>query len=319
MRKYNQVLGIVFLAIVCLFSACKKVTHEISEEIVSINESTVSRIQIGKKLKVGFITNNVNSFEFSIVKEDKVLLSQNIKLEPNHKIVTEEYDIPLDQSWVGNAVLKVKYGQNVEKTKAIIFEESNPVMFMVGGSLGSGWEPTLATPMSLYEEGSKSKFESFEYIAATGGGFKFIPTNIDWTDAFGKGATPGTLLQGENVDNLEVTQDDFYRIRMDAVGLTYEVLKVKMGLIGDATPGGWDKDTDMTLVGAKGSYLWKATLNLVPGNLKFRANNDWAINFGGTVDNITLDGPDIAIAAAGTYTVELDLTPGAYKAVIQKQ
>lgn len=319
MKKLNIFSSVIIIAILCLFSACKKVTHEISDEIVSINESTVSSIQIGKKLKIGFITNNVSSFDFSIVKEGTVLLTQSITLPAGQKIVEQEFDIPLNQAWIGEAILMVKYGQNIEKSKTIIFEESNPEMFIVGGSVAAGWEPTLATAMSLYDEDSKTKFETFEYITVAGDGFKFLPTNQGWTDAYGKGTTEGSLMQGDEAGNLIVDQDGFYRVRMDAEGLTYELLKISMGVIGDASPGGWDMDTDMIFVGGKGTYLWKVTLNLVPGNIKFRANDDWAINFGGTADNITQGGADIAISSAGTYNLELDLTPGAYKALIQKQ
>lgn len=319
MKTLNGIIGVAILSILILFVGCKKVHHEISEEIVSINESTVGSIQVGKKLKVGFITNNVSSFTFSIVKDGTELLSQEVNLTDGQKIIEEVVDIPLDDSWVGSALLTVKYGQNVEKTRAIIFEESNPVMYIVGGSVGSGWEPTLATPLSLYDEESKSKFETFEYISATGGGFKFIPTNIDWTNAYGLGLAPFTLEQEENAANLNISEDAFYRVRMDAEGLTYEVLELSMGVIGSATSGGWDTDTDMIFPGGKGTYIWKTTINLVPGLLKFRANSDWAINFGGTPDNITMDGPDIVIETAGVYTIELNLSPGAYKAVIQKQ
>lgn len=319
MKNVNKISSIVIIAILCLFSACKKVNHEISDQIVSINESTVNSIQIGKKLKVGFITNNVKTFDFSIVKDGTVLLSQTVNLENDRNIVDQEFDIPLDASWVGPALLTVKYGQNIEKTKEIIFEESNPVMFIVGGSVGAGWDPTLATALSLYDKDSKTMFETFEYITVAGDGFKFIPTNINWVDAYGKGMPAGTLMQGEEAGNITVAKDDFYRVRMDAEGLTYELLKVSIGVIGDATPGGWDKDTDMIFEGSKGTYTWKVTLNLVPGKFKFRANNDWAINFGGTVDNIILDGTDLEISSAGTYNVELELKPGAYKAVVQKQ
>lgn len=320
MRNLNKILSVAFIATVLfLFSACKKVSHEISDEIVSINETTVASIQVGKKLKVGFIANNVSTFEFSIVKDGVVLLKDTVTLADGQKISTQEYDIPLGQTWVGAALLTVQYGQDIEKTKAIIFEESNPEMYIVGGSVGAGWEPTLATRLALYEEGSKSKFETFEFITLAGDGFKFLPTNIDWTNVYGKGAAAGTLAQDTNAGNILVIKDDFYRVRMDADGLTYELLQVSMGVIGDATPGGWDKDTDMTFAGGKGTYTWKVTLNLVPGNIKFRANDDWAINFGGSVDNITQGGADIAITSAGTYNLELDLTPGAYKVLIQKQ
>lgn len=303
------------------FHACKKVEHSIDDQIVSINENTTSTLQIGKKLKVGFITNNVQSFDVSIEKDGVTLLSENVTLEANQKITEREFDIPLDESYIGEANIKVTYqsgGQTISKQHPITFLESNPAMYIVGGSTGAGWEPTNATLMSLYDEESKTKFEIYEYLTADGG-FKFLPTNIDWTGGYGKGATEGTLDVDEEAGNLMVEEDGFYRIRMDSEALTYQVDKISMGLIGDATPTGWDADTDMTFVGGKGSYVWKITINLVPGNIKFRANDDWAINFGGSASEITAGGADISITAAGTYDITLDLSPGGYTAIIEKK
>ncbi len=302
-------------------NACKKVEHTIDDEIVSINESTATSLQIGKKLKVGFITNNVKSFDFAIEKDGATLMTEAVTLEGNQKITEREFDIPLDESYIGEANLIVTYksgGQTITKKHPITFLESNPAMFLVGGSTGAGWEPTNASLMSLYDAESKTKFEIFEYLTADGG-FKFLPTNIDWAGGYGKGATAGTIDQDEEAGNLTVDKNGFYRIRMDSEALTYEVLEVKMGLIGDATPTGWDADTDMTFAGGKGTYIWNITINLVPGKIKFRANDDWGINFGGTPSEITPGGADLEIAAAGTYDITLDLTPGAYKAVIQKK
>lgn len=312
----------LLLVMMGFVSACKEVEHEIDDQIVSINEATVSAIQVGKKLKVGFISNKVSDVNFSIVKDGQSLFSEALVFAANEKIISKEFDIPNDESWVGEALLTIQYsagGQNVEKTKAITFEESNPVMFAVGGSIGAGWEPTLAIPMAVYGEDSKTTFELYEFISIAGDGFKFLPTNVNWDDAFGKAATAGALVQTDDAGNITVTEDAFYRIRMDSELLTYELLKLNFGVIGNATPGGWDRDTDMSFTGGKGTYVWKATVNLVPGAIKFRANDDWAINYGGSLAALTLAGADITVEAAGTYDIELHLTPGNFHAVLTKK
>ncbi|UIR56408.1 SusF/SusE family outer membrane protein [Sphingobacterium sp. SRCM116780] len=318
-----RLLLVLLVGVFSLLFSCKKVEHGIDDAIVSINENTVSTIQVGKKLKVGFIANQITEFTFSIVPVNgtEALITENITVDPNTFIASKEFDIPNEASWIGDALLKVTYtsgGQTIEKTKPITFTESNPQMFVVGGSIGAGWEPTLGVPMRLYDEDSKFKFETFEYITVDGSGFKFLPTNVDWTDAFGKGATEGTLLQSGDAGNITVAADGFYRIRMDAEAKTYELLKSTWGVIGSATPKGWDADTDMTFAGGKGTYTWKVKLNLVAGELKFRMNDDWAVNMGGTVSALQQDGANLVIDAAGTYDVELNLTPGGYTAKISK-
>ncbi|MBK9688833.1 MAG: SusF/SusE family outer membrane protein [Saprospiraceae bacterium] len=87
-----------------------------------------------------------------------------------------------------------------------------------------------------------------------------------------------------------------------------------VGIIGSATPGGWDADTDMYEVqGDTNKYF--TTLTLVAGDAKFRRNNDWAINWGGTdfpAGIGTQDGPNIPITQAGKYLITFDRSTGAY-------
>ncbi|HEY1114592.1 MAG TPA: hypothetical protein VGE66_13565, partial [Chitinophagaceae bacterium] len=57
---------------------------------------------------------------------------------------------------------------------------------------------------------------------------------------------------------------------------------------------------------------WTVTLNLTAGEIKFRANDGWDINLGDKGNDKTLEpgGDNIPIAAAGNYTVTLNLTYG---------
>ena len=62
------------------------------------------------------------------------------------------------------------------------------------------------------------------------------------------------------------------------------------------------------------------TLDLVAGELKFRANDDWAINFGDTNANGSLeyDGDNILIDDPGNYTVELIINVAEYTYKVTK-
>jgi starch-binding outer membrane protein SusE/F len=62
------------------------------------------------------------------------------------------------------------------------------------------------------------------------------------------------------------------------------------------------------------------TTNLVVGEIKFRANDDWAINFGDDGNNKTLEygGANIPVAEAGNYTIKLKLNAAKYKYTITK-
>ena len=52
------------------------------------------------------------------------------------------------------------------------------------------------------------------------------------------------------------------------------------------------------------SGAWEATVALSAGEMKFRANDDWGINWGGALDALTQGGNNIAVEA-GTYAIKL--------------
>jgi hypothetical protein len=85
--------------------------------------------------------------------------------------------------------------------------------------------------------------------------------------------------------------------------MTYSLTPISgIGIIGPAQAGGWGEDTDMTY--NTQTRAWEATIELAADEFKFRANDDWAINWGGTADNLTQDGPNLKVSEAGTYFIQ---------------
>jgi hypothetical protein len=68
-------------------------------------------------------------------------------------------------------------------------------------------------------------------------------------------------------------------------------------------------------------YLtWTGTVTIGAGDeWKFRANDNWDINLGGSLDNLTPGGDNIKTTEAGTYKITLDLSSLPYKATVVKQ
>ncbi len=179
---------------------------------------------------------------------------------------------------------------------------------ILGGSVASDWNPGNSVPMQMTSSGV---YETYQYITADGGGFKFVPLASGWDGDFELSAdTPAGYLTQNGGDNLTVNADGFYRVRIDMNDLSYSVIETNWGIIGDATPGGWGEDTNMTLrSNTKGEYTWTADITLTDGAIKFRANDDWGINFGdynmdGFLD--TENDNNIPVTA-GNYHVELIL------------
>lgn len=125
------------------------------------------------------------------------------------------------------------------------------------------------------------------------------------------GLAGGALVEGSST-GLAVGIDGYYQLDVDLNNLTYETTEYRVAIVGSATPGGWDTDTDMAYDPAKGH--WYITIDLIGGGefIKFRMNDGWAWNMGladgedgGLSGNLQQGGVgnDIPIAEAGSYTV----------------
>ncbi|MEM1324707.1 MAG: SusF/SusE family outer membrane protein [Bacteroidota bacterium] len=106
-------------------------------------------------------------------------------------------------------------------------------------------------------------------------------------------------------DNIPVPADSTYYVTFtDGDEPMYTFTEVtSVGLIGSATPEGWDADQDMTR-SLENPNMWSITLDLTGGNeIKFRANDAWDINWGGSAGSVVPGGDNIVVAEDGNYTV----------------
>ncbi len=98
----------------------------------------------------------------------------------------------------------------------------------------------------------------------------------------------------------------WYKLSVDVEALTYVMGANMIGLVGSATPNAWDSpDQKMDYDAQTGT--WNITLDLINGDIKFRLNDGWAWNLGGTAGSLTHDGPNIPVTA-GNYTISLTIT-----------
>jgi hypothetical protein len=126
-------------------------------------------------------------------------------------------------------------------------------------------------------------------------------------------ASTGNLTIDGTANGMGLSQAGYYKFSVNVTELTYSAVLINtIGMIGTSTPGSWDASTAMTYDQA--NDVWKATLDLVPGALKFRANNQWTINYGpadgaSLTGSLIFDDPGaINITEAGNYTVTVDFS-----------
>ncbi|MBR7053541.1 MAG: DUF5115 domain-containing protein [Prevotella sp.] len=167
-----------------------------------------------------------------------------------------------------------------------------------------GNESSWSAAHPLYSAANDGKYQGYYYLD---GEFKFKPNADNWDDdlEYVDGDSMGGTLQSSGGPNCPDPGAGFYQINLDAGALSYNLVRIEaIGIIGGFN--GWSGDVDMTY--NKDEGCWEATATIdAETELKFRANHDWAINWGGDVNNLTQDGANL-IVSAGTHTFKLYLS-----------
>ena len=140
--------------------------------------------------------------------------------------------------------------------------------------------------------------------------------NHSWDYNYGSDKADGTL--GAGAANIPISLESDYAVTLDlSHPNAYTYSANRWGVIGDATPGGWNTDTNMTWDAVKG--VLTVTLNLTAGSIKFRANDAWDLNLGGSnLAALVPGGDNISVAAAGNYTLTLDVLKAVPSCTITK-
>jgi hypothetical protein len=229
-------------------------------------------------------------------------------------------DFGITGGWAGTRTTKAlvhKFYPNLSGplTVSPVFvpkKSSYPVMYVPGSH--QGWAPDKAPVIASVK--SDKNFEGYVYFKDASTQFKFTE-GPNWDVNYGDDGANGTL--DKNGANIVAADPGYYKINVNLNALTYTVAKTDWGIIGSATADGWNSDQNMKFDAATG--LWSASLDLKVGEIKFRANDGWDINYGDDGANGSLDasGSNIAIATAGTYTVTMKLGAPDYTYTIVRE
>lgn len=187
-------------------------------------------------------------------------------------------------------------------------------LYVPGGY--QGWDPASAPILSAVV-GKAGLYEG--YVNITGSGIQYFKyTNApDWNHTnYGDGGN-GTFSTDGAAAGLSVPDGGYYELTANLNNNTWTATKTTWGIIGDATPGGWNNDTQMSYDPT--TQVWTVTADMkTSGSFKFRANNAWVIDFG--IDSngklTYADNPffgytaglnNLSVTEDGNYTITLDL------------
>lgn len=198
-------------------------------------------------------------------------------------------------------------------------------MGFVGGAVtGVGWDPSMVFPAGQMAFITNNKFLGIHDFAADGwkmldagqwnqGSDDALPSNPHSYSSAGPSGS-ALVVNSPDINMPNFTTAGRYRVVWDGTDVDnakYTLTSAaNMYVIGSATVGGWDNqatqdDTQRPPLTYQGNGVWKGTVSLVPGEIKFIIlKGNWDFSYGGSGGKLN-DG-NIPIAAAGTYTITVD-------------
>ncbi len=191
-----------------------------------------------------------------------------------------------------------------------------PFLFQYVPGDYQSWNPSGAPSLGSTVP-NLNAFEGYVYVPS-GGSYEFkINSAPDWNHtSYGDGGNNKLSTSGGNLK--WPNSGGFYLLKTDMSALTWSATITNWGIIGDATPNGWNASTPMTYDAT--NHVWVInSIHLAAGAAKFRANDAWDINLGGNLNALKYGGDNISIPDAGNYKVVLDLShPLKYTATFTK-
>ncbi len=166
-----------------------------------------------------------------------------------------------------------------------------------------GWDGGN-TQTSLSSTASNREYEGYKYFPEDNSPF-FITPFPSLSLFLGDNGADGTLEQFG--DTIKTQEAGLYKMNVNLNDNTYSLEKTEWGIIGTATPAGWDADTDMTWNAEEEAM--EIFIDLQAGEMKFRANDDWTLNLGDNAGDglLSQDGGNIVVEEPGSYHILLYL------------
>ncbi|MHA7942892.1 SusE domain-containing protein [Formosa sp. 3Alg 14/1] len=254
----------------------------------------------GNNFQNAVIKDAGNTLEYAVVTENLNTILQTLEIEPN---TPTALDVKVVSTVGTSQVAAVSNIEALTVTGYANVLDLSTNWGLVGDATVNGWD---GPDMPFYQTSEANVYVA--YVTLKTGELKIRQDN-SWDVNYGDTGADGTLEAGG--DNIKVDAGT-YKVTFNQGTLTYAIEAYTWGLVGDATPNGWDgPDTPLTYDPT--SDQWRAIVALTAGEMKFRRNNDWAFNYGDTGNDGSLeDGGDNIPVTAGNYLVTLNLNDLTY-------
>ncbi|TDO83702.1 SusE-like outer membrane protein [Flavobacterium chryseum] len=269
------------------FPIAAPVTYAVQFDLVNDISGSLAW-QKAKRIEVG---GDVLSKAFTDQELNKIAADLGLPIDVSGQIVIR-VEATMDRKIYSNPVtIKV-----TPYERSVVFGE----IYMPGAYQGE-WNVDTALALTAI---SKGVYQGYVTVLPGYGPVFKLNTGRNWEQYYGAGATNNDLKNMSTTDFV-LPGEGSYQVKVNLNTLKWSSVAYSWGIVGDGTAGSWNTSTPMNY--DYQTKTWKITADLVPGNVKFRLNNEWTINYGSknTTDGIAYldDQGAHYVGEAGTYEI----------------
>lgn len=182
----------------------------------------------------------------------------------------------------------------------------------------SNWTPDIASAMRVSTSdyvnftGTMRLYENWFLSGLPDNNIAYVDGgNMSTADGVTTGSIVLATALDENARKMTIDSNGLYYVEVNLASLTYKCTKIsEIALIGSFND--WNLETALAFTPGTDAQVTKWTLegaNLKAGDeYKLCCNNGWTVNYGGSLDNIVLNGGNFNVAEDGVYDFEADFS-----------
>jgi hypothetical protein len=194
--------------------------------------------------------------------------------------------------------------------------------YLVGDATVAGWDNNKGNQILFRSAANSNEYTFTGFFKA--GVFKTIKNLGSWAPMYGDGGTT-LAYRGTESDpdpaSFVIAADGYYTFTMDVQKLTYKLETydasaaksyATVGIVGSSTAGGWDASTAMVKSSFNGHVWSLGVTSLNDGELKFRANDNWDVSWGGKTPFSGVSTGDNTPVSKSKYVIYFNDLDGSY-------